>query len=229
MSGHLGELELVARTGWAVQIKPISPKGLSPLSAYAVKALLGDGRRRFRRKRIQNAFMGRFDSYAIDTLTRVPVPDLSDLDVGDIQLIRDEDAFGLWRHELTAVVAEYERNVDAVVPGAAGIARDRLTSSAEAIQRVVDASSALAAIRTGLSTFAVAGSATLASFPILSTEGRRDGLGIAVGSSLIDTGRRMIMCERDPTKVSQYRHHRAAEAIFGSAASAETAAHPHAR
>jgi hypothetical protein len=221
VTSHLRGLELVARTGWAVQIKPISPKGLSPLSAYAVKALLKDGRRRFRRKRIQSAFMGRFDSFAIDTLTRVPVPDLSDLSVRDIQLIRDEEAFGHWRRELTAVVAEYERNVDAVVPGAAGVARDRLTSSAEAIERVVNASSALAAIRAGLSTFAVAGSATLASFPILSAQGRRDELGIAVGSSLIDMGRRMIMCERDPMKVSQYRHHRAAEAIFKSASSAE--------
>lgn len=221
VSSELSELDLVARTGWAVQIGPISPKGRSPLAAYAVNALLRDGRRRFRRKRIQSAFMGRFDSFAIDTLTRVPVPDLSDLTVGDIQLIRDEDAFGRWRRELTAVVAEYERNVDGVVPGAAGVARDRLTSSAEAIERAVNASCALAAIRAGLSTFAVAGSATLASFPILSAQGRRDGLGIAVGSSLIDMGRRMIMCERDPVKVSQYRHHRAAEAIFKSASSAE--------
>ncbi|HET7589926.1 MAG TPA: hypothetical protein VFK14_07045 [Solirubrobacterales bacterium] len=214
VSNKMRDLEFVAQTGWAVQIEPITTRRLGPLPKYAVNALLRDGRRRRRRQQMNKAFLGQFDSFALDRLTRVPVPDLSDLTVGDIQLIRDENAFGGWRRQLTGVVAEYERNLQIDVREADAIAHDRLLSSLREIDRTIAASSALSAIRAGLSTFAVAGSATLASFPVLSVEGRHDALTVAVGTSLLETGRRLVLCEKDPTQVARQRHHRAAATIF---------------
>jgi len=216
-SFHMQTLELLASTGWSIQVEPLSAAGWSEVSQYALNVLLREGRRRLLSQRVQDAFLGRFDAFAIDTLTRVPVPDLSNLAVGDIQRIRDEDAFGAWRVELEGVIGEYERNVGAAMPSAAGIASERLGRSAASVDRAIAASGALSAIRAGMSTFAIAGSAALATFPILSAGETADSLGLAAGASLIETGRRLVFCQRSPMAVTRQRHYRAAEAIFAAA------------
>ncbi len=215
---YISQLELIARTGWSVHTPPLSAH--SHAERFALRALLRRGRWRLWRQRLKSVSLGRFDAFAIDTLTRVPVTDLSDLSTRDIQLIRDEDAFGAWRAELSDVIAEYERNVNAAVPTAARIATERLQRRAADIGGTIGDSPALSAARAGLGTFAIAGSAALAAFPVLSTSGRLDGLSMAVGSSLVSAGRRLVFHQRQrgqaPLSAATHRHYKSAGAIFRS-------------
>jgi hypothetical protein len=219
----IDDLELLAQTGWSVQMRPPRFDQLGPLSRYAHEILLKDARRHLMTKHLRTALLSKFDAFAIDTLTRFPVPDLAELTVSDIQRIRDEDAFGAWRIELTGVIAEYDRNLDTVDASAASIASERLIDSIDSVDRAIAASSALSALRAGAATFGVAGSAALAAFPIMSVDGRGDALGIAVGSSLIETGRRLVFCavQRDARQIalSQRQHRLAAASVFESPSS----------
>lgn len=213
---YIGQLEQLARTSWSIHIPPLSAS--DEAESFALRALLRRGRRRLWRERLRRVTLGRFDTFAIDMLTEVPVDELTDLASRDIQLIRDEGAFGSWRAELSAVMAEYERNVGAAVPDAARIATERLERRAEQIGAIVGASPTLSAMRAGLGTFAIAGSAVLAAFPVLSVSGRADGASLAAGSSLVAAGRRLVFHARHrtsrPLAMSRLQHVRSARAIF---------------
>ncbi len=213
---YISELELLASTGWSVQIAPLS--ACDRAERFALRALLRRGRGRLWRQQLKGVTLGRFDAFAIDTLTTVPVTDLSDLTTRDIQLVRDEDAFGSWRVELSDVIAEYERNVGAAIPTAARIATERLRRRAADIGSTVGGSPALSAVRAGLGTFTIAGSAVLAAFPVLSTSGKLDGISLAAGSSLVSVGRRLVFHGRQrgqlPLSAATHRHFESAGRIF---------------
>jgi hypothetical protein len=213
---YKSDLELLASTGWSVHIPPFESSSLT--ERMALRSLLRRARLRLWRHNLRSVTLGRFDHFAIDTLTEIPVTDLSRLTNHEIQLVRDEDAFGAWRVELTGVLAEYERNLGAAVPEAARIATQRLARRATDIDRVVEESSALSALRAGVSIFGVAGSAVLAAFPVLSVAGRLDGLSLAAGSSLVETGRRLVFHERTRREVAVTsalgEHYRGAAVIF---------------
>jgi len=181
ISDYISDLAFAAQTGWSVHLPPIGRERLSALNQYARKRFLREARLRLWGYRMRSVRLRRFDAFALDTMTRVPIPDLSDLATRDVQLIRGEDAFGAWRTDLSAVVAEYERNLAASVRSAARIAAERLRRSASEIDHTITRSSALTALRAGVGTFAVTGSASLAAFPILSASGRSDAVGVTVG------------------------------------------------
>lgn len=157
----------------------------------------------------------------LDAVTQLPVPDLSGLSITDVELIGEENAFDFWRRELSGVVVETE-DVTSNTRDAAAIAAERLAAGARQIERTIIKSPALSAMRSGLSTLAVAGSAVLASFLVLSVEGRTDALSLAVGSSLVDTGRRLVSYERrcSTTALESARseHYRAAATVFAARA-----------
>lgn len=213
---YQSDLELLASTDWSIHLPPFEASSLA--ERVALKGLLRRARLRLWRHNLRSVTLTRFDRLAIDTLTKVKVTDLSRLTNREIQIVRDEDAFGEWRTELASVIAEYERNLGAAVPDAGRIASQRLARRAADIDRHVEKSSALSALRAGMSTFSVAGSAVLAAFPILTVAGRTDGLSIAAGSSLLDTGRRLIFHEQSRHQLAAAsalgEHYRGAAAIF---------------
>jgi hypothetical protein len=215
---YVSQLEWLASTGWSVHIRPLFSDASQAREAYVVRRLVRVGRRHLWSHHLRRAVLNEFDSFALGTLTHVPVPDLTDLTPRDIQVIRDEDAFGAWRAELSGIIGEYQRNLTGPTRAAAAIATERLAMRAADIEQVVQRSDSLLALRSGLSTLGISGSAVLAAFPILSVAGRTDGLALAAGASLVRTGRRLLFHERTrcelPLQHSKARHFRAAAAIF---------------
>jgi hypothetical protein len=173
------------------------------LEAIAKKLFRGSIRRSaFRARSREDARRVAHAARTLHFFLRDPVPDLSIVSAHDLVLVREADAFEVYRLHMSRYVDEYLTAIEEGMTDIGSAIAAELRESAAEMEREVDRSPALSAMKAGLGTMAVGTAAGTIAEPIIGRTGFLGQLGLSLGLGAVASGRRVVAAHRDASKRS---------------------------